>query len=85
MSAIIDLDDTLYPLSSGINIACRKNIEGMIAKTIKVCNISVFNFLCLIVTDYMLKFLHIEESEVPRMCLELYREHGTTMAGLKVK
>lgn len=25
----------------------------------------------------------MEESEVPRMCLELYREHGTTMAGLK--
>ena len=33
----------------------------------------------------MLHQLHIEESEVPRMCLELYREHGTTMAGLKVK
>ncbi|KAL2902069.1 Uncharacterized protein RDABS01_027151 [Bienertia sinuspersici] len=37
---LFDLDDTLYPLSSGINLACRKNIE-----------------------DYMLKFLHIEESE----------------------
>lgn len=32
----------------------------------------------------MLRYLHIEESEVPRMCLELYREYGTTMAGLKV-
>lgn len=57
---LFDLDDTLYPLSSGINLACRKNIE-----------------------DYMLKYLPIEESEVPRMCLELYREYGTTMAGLK--
>lgn len=25
-----DMDDTLYPMSSGINLACRKNITGMI-------------------------------------------------------
>ncbi|XP_048138290.1 suppressor of disruption of TFIIS isoform X4 [Rhodamnia argentea] len=54
------MDDTLYPLSSGLNLACRKNIE-----------------------EFMLHKLHIEESEVPRMNLKLYREHGTTMAGLK--
>jgi len=23
-----DMDDTLYPLSLGINLACRKNIQG---------------------------------------------------------
>ena len=23
-----DLDDTLYPFSAGINLACRKNIQG---------------------------------------------------------
>ncbi|KAL9259537.1 hypothetical protein AKJ16_DCAP02794 [Drosera capensis] len=57
---LFDLDDTLYPMSSGINLACRKNIE-----------------------EYMLHQLHIEETEIPRMCLELYKEHGTTMAGLK--
>ncbi|KAJ6334801.1 hypothetical protein OIU77_024896 [Salix suchowensis] len=57
---LFDMDDTLYPLSLGLNMACRKNIE-----------------------EYMLHQLQIEESEVPRMCLELYREHGTTMAGLK--
>ncbi|XP_021897224.1 uncharacterized protein C24B11.05 isoform X1 [Carica papaya] len=57
---LFDMDDTLYPLSSGLNLACRKNIQ-----------------------DYMLNHLKIEESEVPRMCLELYREYGTTMAGLK--
>ncbi|TKY52389.1 hypothetical protein E2542_SST23911 [Spatholobus suberectus] len=34
--------------------------------------------------EYMLEHLHIEESEVPKMCLDLYREYGTTMAGLKV-
>ncbi|CAA2991878.1 suppressor of disruption of TFIIS [Olea europaea subsp. europaea] len=57
---LFDMDDTLYPLSLGINLACRRNIE-----------------------EFMLHHLHIEESQVPRMCLELYREYGTTMAGLK--
>ncbi|XP_022757689.1 uncharacterized protein C24B11.05-like isoform X2 [Durio zibethinus] len=57
---LFDMDDTLYPLSTGFNLACRKNIE-----------------------EFMLQYLNIEESEVPRMCLELYREYGTTMAGLK--
>lgn len=57
---LFDMDDTLYPMSSGMNLACRKNI-----------------------IDFMLQQLKMEESEVPRMCLELYREHGTTMAGLK--
>ncbi|KAG5231592.1 suppressor of disruption of TFIIS [Salix suchowensis] len=56
-----DMDDTLYPMSLGLNLACRKNIE-----------------------EFMLRKLHIEESEIPKMCLELYREYGTTMAGLKV-
>lgn len=58
---LFDMDDTLYPLSLGINLACRKNIQ-----------------------EYMLNKLRIEESQVPKMCLDLYREYGTTMAGLKV-
>ncbi|XP_065859927.1 uncharacterized protein C24B11.05 isoform X2 [Euphorbia lathyris] len=58
---LFDMDDTLYPMSSGLNLACRKNIQ-----------------------EFMLHHLNIEESEVPRMCLDLYREYGTTMAGLKV-
>ena len=33
----------------------------------------------------MSEHLEIEEDHVPRLCLELYREHGTTMAGLKAK
>ncbi|XP_052187167.1 phosphate metabolism protein 8 [Diospyros lotus] len=57
---LFDLDDTLYPMSSGLNLACRNNIE-----------------------EFMLQQLYIEENEVSRMCLELYREYGTTMAGLK--
>lgn len=58
---LFDMDDTLYPLSAGINLACRKNIQ-----------------------DYMRECLKIEESKVPQMCVDLYKEHGTTMAGLKV-
>ncbi|PWA90825.1 haloacid dehalogenase-like hydrolase (HAD) superfamily protein [Artemisia annua] len=57
---LFDMDDTLYPMSLGLNHACRKNIE-----------------------EFMRTYLNIEESEVPSMCLDLYREHGTTMAGLK--
>ncbi|KAK4749746.1 hypothetical protein SAY87_027195 [Trapa incisa] len=57
---LFDMDDTLYPMSTGINLACRRNIE-----------------------EFMLQNLGIEESEVPLMCLELYKEYGTTMAGLK--
>ncbi|KAK8916891.1 hypothetical protein KSP39_PZI023290 [Platanthera zijinensis] len=59
---LFDMDDTLYPLSSGMNLACRKNIQ-----------------------DYMRDHLHIEEGLIPSMCLDLYKEHGTTMAGLKAE
>ena len=34
--------------------------------------------------EFMLRQLHIDDNEVPRMRLDLYREYGTTMAGLKV-
>ncbi|XP_038875945.1 uncharacterized protein C24B11.05 isoform X2 [Benincasa hispida] len=33
--------------------------------------------------EFMLKYLHMDENEVPQMCLDLYMEYGTTMAGLK--
>jgi len=58
---LFDMDDTLYPLSLGINLACRQNI-----------------------IDYMLNKLQIQESLVPKMFLDLYKEYGTTMAGLKL-
>ncbi|CAN6297186.1 unnamed protein product [Urochloa humidicola] len=57
---LFDLDDTLYPLSVGINLSCRKNIQ-----------------------DYMRHHLQIEESQIAEMCLDLYKQYGTTMAGLK--
>ncbi|KAI3450369.1 hypothetical protein Pfo_007034 [Paulownia fortunei] len=57
---LFDVDDTLYPLSSGISAECTKNI-----------------------IEYMINKLGIEEEKVPVMCAQLYKEHGTTMAGLR--
>ncbi|XP_072985402.1 uncharacterized protein C24B11.05-like [Typha latifolia] len=57
---LFDLDDTLYPLSSGIATECRKNIG-----------------------DYMLEKLGIDESKIPELCTLLYKNYGTTMAGLR--
>eukprot|EP00262_Sarcandra_glabra_P009799 TRINITY_DN24404_c0_g1_i1.p1 TRINITY_DN24404_c0_g1~~TRINITY_DN24404_c0_g1_i1.p1 ORF type:complete len:331 (-),score=43.53 TRINITY_DN24404_c0_g1_i1:256-1101(-) len=57
---LFDVDDTLYPLSSGLANACRKNIE-----------------------DYMVEKLGIEKSKIPDMCNLLYKNYGTTMAGLR--
>ncbi|XP_010262543.1 PREDICTED: uncharacterized protein LOC104601051 [Nelumbo nucifera] len=57
---LFDLDDTLYPLSSGLAMECRKNIE-----------------------DYMVQKLGIEQSKIPDMCNLLYKNYGTTMAGLR--
>ncbi|KAL5991881.1 hypothetical protein ACLOJK_012792 [Asimina triloba] len=57
---LFDLDDTLYPYSSGIAAACRKNIE-----------------------DYMIEKLGIDESKIPKLCDLLYKNYGTTMAGLR--
>lgn len=57
---LFDVDDTLYPLSSGLSAECTKNI-----------------------TDYMVNKLDIEENKVLEMCAQLYRDYGTTMAGLR--
>ncbi|XP_076884537.1 uncharacterized protein C24B11.05-like isoform X2 [Bidens hawaiensis] len=57
---LFDVDDTLYPLSSGLSAECTKNIK-----------------------EYMVTKLNIEESKVPEMCAQLYRDYGTTMAGLQ--
>ncbi|MFS7893418.1 putative pyridoxal phosphatase [Helianthus anomalus] len=57
---LFDVDDTLYPLSSGLSAECTKNIK-----------------------EYMVKKLDIEESKVLEMCVQLYKDYGTTMAGLR--
>ncbi|KAK3018887.1 hypothetical protein RJ639_002839, partial [Escallonia herrerae] len=57
---LFDVDDTLYPLSSGLAGECTKNIK-----------------------EYMIKKLRMEESGVPELCVQLYKDYGTTMAGLR--
>ncbi|CAK9156428.1 unnamed protein product [Ilex paraguariensis] len=57
---LFDLDDTLYPLSSGLSKECTQNI-----------------------IEYMINKLGIEGGKVPEMCAQLYKDYGTTMAGLR--
>ncbi|XP_038895221.1 suppressor of disruption of TFIIS-like [Benincasa hispida] len=57
---LFDVDDTLYPLSSGLSKQCTINIE-----------------------EYMVQQLGIEKDEVSEMNQFLYRNYGTSMAGLK--
>lgn len=57
---LFDLDDTLYPLSSGLANAVLKNIG-----------------------DYMVEKLGIERSKISQLCDLLYKNYGTTMAGLR--
>ncbi|KAG2289754.1 hypothetical protein Bca52824_049358 [Brassica carinata] len=55
-----DLDDTLYPLSSGIARECGQNIK-----------------------DYMVEKLGIDKSKILELSNSLYKNYGTTMAGLR--
>ncbi|XP_022151507.1 uncharacterized protein LOC111019431 [Momordica charantia] len=56
----VDLDDTLYPVSSGLAAACKTNIQAYIAER-----------------------LGIEKSKIPELNNLLYKNYGTTMAGLR--
>ncbi|XP_047055759.1 uncharacterized protein C24B11.05-like [Lolium rigidum] len=57
---LFDLDDTLYPVSSGIGVDVMKNIQ-----------------------EYMVEKLGIEKSISLELCILLYKQYGTTMAGLR--
>ncbi|KAL1825551.1 hypothetical protein ACET3Z_012329 [Daucus carota] len=57
---LFDLDDTLYPYSSGLATACSNNIK-----------------------DYMVEKLGIDRSVIFEMSNLLYKNYGTTMAGLR--
>ncbi|TVU37042.1 hypothetical protein EJB05_19009 [Eragrostis curvula] len=57
---VFDLDDTLYPVTSGIGADVMKNIQ-----------------------DYMVHKLGVEESISLELCILLYKQYGTTMAGLR--
>jgi len=91
---LFDLDDTLYPFSVGINLSCRKNIEGELRqysffmascfiKYLLSTNVEEPAILKFWPPDFMRHHLLIEESQIAKMCLDLYKEYGTTMAGLK--
>ncbi|XP_074340969.1 suppressor of disruption of TFIIS [Apium graveolens] len=57
---LFDLDDTLYPYSSGLATACGNNIK-----------------------DYMVEKLGIDRSKIVELSNLLYKNYGTTMAGLR--
>lgn len=57
---LFDLDDTLYPLSTGLAKEVLKNIQ-----------------------DYMVEKLGIERSKLDALSNLLYKNYGTTMAGLR--
>ncbi|KAL1209945.1 hypothetical protein V5N11_020510 [Cardamine amara subsp. amara] len=57
---LFDLDDTLYPLSSGIARECGQNIK-----------------------DYMAEKLGIDKTKILELSNSLYKNYGTTMAGLR--
>ncbi|XP_010423885.1 PREDICTED: uncharacterized protein C24B11.05-like isoform X1 [Camelina sativa] len=57
---LFDLDDTLYPLSSGIARECGNNIK-----------------------DYMVEKLGIPKDKIVELSDLLYKNYGTTMAGLR--
>nr|AAM65114.1 unknown [Arabidopsis thaliana] len=57
---LFDLDDTLYPLSSGIARECGNNIK-----------------------DYMTEKLGIPKDKIVELSDLLYKNYGTTMAGLR--
>lgn len=95
MFELADLDDTLYPLSSGIATACLKNIKGKVPVVVNV-NASDFSIIQPILyfwyvymddalgVGYMVEKLGIDESKIPDLCNLLYKNYGTTMAGLRV-
>ncbi|KAG8053789.1 hypothetical protein GUJ93_ZPchr0001g32789 [Zizania palustris] len=57
---LFDLDDTLYPVTSGIGADVVRNIQA-----------------------YMIDKLGVEESICLDLCILLYKQYGTTMAGLR--
>lgn len=89
-----DLDDTLYPLSSGLSGHVTKNIQGNDFHYVEVITLMYLNFMEFIyfywmhctlhIAEYMLQKLGIQEDQVPELCVSLYKTYGTTMAGLKV-
>lgn len=92
-----DLDDTLYPLNSGLANAIDKNIKGkelchtcatifsLMSLYIAVeFNLFDVNGMSLILLDYMVEKLGAEPSKTGELVNLLYSNYGTTIAGLRV-
>lgn len=83
------MDDTLYPVSAGLASAVLQNIKGT-----RVIGISDSHVVCCIgclianfdrsLADYMVEKLGIDKSKIADLCNLLYKNYGTTMAGLRV-
>jgi len=80
-----DLDDTLYPLNSGLANATHQNIRGeWLCDTVIVVSLLVLTWWKLWFLDYMVEKLGIEASKTDEMTNLLYSNYGTTLAGLRV-
>lgn len=90
-----DLDDTLYPLSLGIAKECRKNIGGFFLSPSLLLSVVIWMWVNISkfriikqngapFTDYLVEELRIDPSKVDALCNLLYKNYGTTMAGLRV-
>lgn len=66
------MDDTLYPLSLGINMACRKNIEGTCIRSC-VSTYSLFNVILVGLFEFMMV-------DYPIHGLSYFRVHATSLA-----
>ena len=82
----------MYPLSTGLAKACGQNIKGECLFANKVLG-NVFIVLLFIGVadtsgtidlDYMAEKLGIEKSKIDDLSNLLYKNYGTTMAGLRV-
>lgn len=86
---LADLDDTLYPVSSGLATACKNNIHGdfSVFFCLWVCvflHYSYQKFVSFSIAGYMAEKLGVEKSKIPELSNLLYKNYGTSMAGLRV-
>ncbi|XVF68803.1 hypothetical protein PTKIN_Ptkin11bG0030500 [Pterospermum kingtungense] len=89
---LFDVDDTLYPLASGLSREITKNIQGIVTVFLEGSQyfeqivsflLKFFTFFLCPFLEYMIEKLGIDEEKVPELCVSLYKHYGTTMAGLK--
>lgn len=94
MFALADVDDTLYPLSSGLSTQCTQNILGTHLNLTTSFSFSsdigynslpfLYSLICICI-EYMVQRLGIDAEKAPEMNYFLYKNYGTSMAGLRVQ